>query len=98
MVPKPVPAPIPGRKGAPDAYSGDIRKRDTVGPALYNPNLNAQKPEARKNDFVASKSKRTLFEQENKRENILPNKDNPGPGKYEPNPAAAKNSSTGMLS
>lgn len=60
MVPKPVPAPIPGRKVAPDAYSGV--KRDTVGPALYNPNLNAQKPEARKNDFVASKSKRTLFE------------------------------------
>jgi hypothetical protein len=47
---------------------------------------------------VASKSKRTLFEQENKRENILPNKDNPGPGKYEPNTPAAKNNSTGLLS
>lgn len=83
VIPKPVPAPIPGRKVAPDAYSGI--KFDTVGPALYNPNPDAQKPVAQKFDFVASKSKRTIFEQENKRENVLPSKENPGPGKYDPN-------------
>ena len=38
-------------------------------------------PEA---NFAASKVKRTLFEPENKAENILPAKDLPGPGKYEP--------------
>lgn len=36
---------------------------------------------------MASKSKRTLFEQENRRENVLPSKENPGPGKYEPTDA-----------
>jgi len=34
--PKPVPAGIPARKVAPNAYSG--LGQDTVGPALYNPN------------------------------------------------------------
>ncbi len=81
VVPKPVPAPIPARKVAPDAYSGI--GQDKVGPALYNPNIGAQKVIAREHNFVASRSKRTVFEQENKIENTLPNKNNPGPGKYD---------------
>lgn len=80
-MPKPVPPPIPARKSAPDSYQG--QKGDTVGPALYNPNLEAARKTALKVDFVASKSKRTIFEYENKRENELPSKDIPGPGKYE---------------
>ena len=39
VVPKPVPAPIPARKVASDAYSGI--GQDKVGPALYNPNIGA---------------------------------------------------------
>lgn len=70
---------------APDAYTG--RNQDTVGPALYNPNMDAQKHVAPKKNFVASKSKRTIFEPENKAENLLPPKENPGPGKYEPKTA-----------
>jgi hypothetical protein len=81
VVPLAVPPPIPSRKVANDAYSGV--KQDTVGPALYNPKLDIQKHTAPKVDFVASKSRRTVFEQENRRENILPAKDNPGPGKYD---------------
>ncbi len=77
-----MPPPIPSRKVATDAYSGI--KHDTVGPALYNPKPETQKQSAPKFDFVASKSKRTVFEQENRRENNLPAKENPGPGKYDP--------------
>ena len=54
-----------------------------MGPALYNPSLEAARKTALKVDFVTSKSKRTIFEYENKRENELPSKDIPGPGKYE---------------
>lgn len=82
VVPTAVPPPIPSRKIATDAYSG--LKNDTVGPALYNPKPEIQKHTAPKFDFVASKSKRAVFEQENRRENILTAKDNPGPGKYDP--------------
>jgi hypothetical protein len=37
VIPKPVPAPIPARKTAPNAYSGN--GADTVGPAVYDPKL-----------------------------------------------------------
>lgn len=39
---------------------------------------------AAENNFIASKTKRTLFEPVNRRENNLPARDIPGPGKYEP--------------
>jgi hypothetical protein len=67
---------------APAAYTS--LGQDTVGPALYNPNQDAHKAVAPVNNFAASKAKRILFEPENKRENVLPPRDIPGPGKYEP--------------
>lgn len=78
---KPVPPPIPSRKVAADSYTG--RKSDTVGPARYNPNYEAARKTCLKTDFAASKSKRAVFEYQNKRENELPSKDIPGPGKYD---------------
>jgi hypothetical protein len=67
---------------APTAYT--YVGQDKVGPALYNPNPDSQKPVAPQINFVASKTKRTLFEPVNKRENELPPKEIPGPGKYDP--------------
>ena len=55
-----------------------------VGPALYNPNQDAHKQVAPENNFAASKAKRTLFDPVNRRENELPPRDIPGPGKYDP--------------
>lgn len=81
VIPKAGPPGIPGKKIAPQAYTG--LGHDTVGPALYNPNLNAEKHEAVKNNFHQSKTERKLFEPVNKRENNLAPRDIPGPGKYE---------------
>lgn len=81
VIPKPVPPGIPGKKIAHNAYSGLCQ--DTVGPALYNPNWNASKEVAPKNDFASSKTERHLFEPVNKKENTMTAKDNPGPGKYD---------------
>ena len=81
VVPKQVPPGIPAKKIAQNAYSG--LGQDTVGPALYNPNQDASKHVAEKNDFASSKTARKLFEPENKRENVLCSRENPGPGKYE---------------
>ena len=60
VVPKPVPVGIPARKIAANAYSG--LGQDTVGPALYNPNQDAQRAAARDSDFATSKTKRKIFE------------------------------------
>jgi hypothetical protein len=51
---------------------------------LYNPNQDAHKVIAPENNFAASKATRTLFEPINRRENDLPPRDLPGPGKYDP--------------
>jgi hypothetical protein len=81
VVPKPVPAGIPGKKIALNAYTG--LGQDTVGPALYNPNQDAHKYEAAINDFASSKDQRKLFEPVNRQENVLCERANPGPGKYD---------------
>jgi hypothetical protein len=67
VIPKPVPVGIPARKVAANAYSG--LGQDTVGPALYNPNLDSVKEVSRDPNFAASKTKRKLFEPKNEREN-----------------------------
>lgn len=81
IVPKPGPPGIPGKKMAQHAYTS--LGQDTVGPALYNPNQDAHKRVAPINDFASSKTNRKLFEPENKRENVLCSRENPGPGKYD---------------
>lgn len=65
VIPKPVPVGIPARKVAANAYTG--LGQDTVGPALYNPNPDAQKIVPRDTDFATSKTKRTIFEPRNER-------------------------------
>ena len=82
VIPKPVPAGIPGRKIAPTAYTG--LGQDTVGPALYNPKQDAHKTVAPENNFYASKGKRSLFDPVNRAENEFPPREIPGPGKYDP--------------
>ena len=67
VIPKPVPVGIPARKMAANAYTG--LKQDTVGPALYDPNPDAQRILARDSDFGTSKTKRKIFEYRNEREN-----------------------------
>ena len=60
-------------------YTG--RGFDTVGPALYNPNMDTIKLHAPVGDFQTSKDKRQLFEPTINIENTwLPDKLNPGPG------------------
>ena len=80
-VPKAGPPGIPGKKIAPQAYSG--LNQDTVGPALYNPIQDAQKFVAPIHDFVVSKTERHLWEPQNKAENTFVPRDIPGPGKYD---------------
>lgn len=62
-------------------YTG--RGFDTVGPALYNPNMDTVKYHAATGDFQTSKQTRKLFEPSIEISNILPDKQNPGPGQYE---------------
>ena len=63
-------------------YTG--RGHDTVGPALYNPNVDNSKKRAPIGDFQSSKQNRKVFEPtidiENKQ---YPPKENPGPGQYD---------------
>ena len=56
---------------------------DTVGPALYNPNLDANKKVARIGDFHTSKANRRVFEPTVEITNNLPPKENPGPAHYD---------------
>jgi hypothetical protein len=63
-------------------YTG--RGFDTVGPALYNPNMEHSKRRAPIGDFQSSKATRRVFEPtidiENKQ---YPPRENPGPGSYD---------------
>jgi hypothetical protein len=74
VIPKAVPNGIPNKKLAPQSYSGN--GQDTVGPALYNPKVDITREASREPNFVASKTKRTLFDGQQR--------DQPGPGKYDP--------------
>jgi len=60
VIPKAVPNGIPNKKLAPQSYSGN--GQDTVGPALYNPKVDITREASREPNFVASKTKRTLFD------------------------------------
>lgn len=63
-------------------YSG--RGFDTVGPALYNPNLDNSKNRAPIGDFQSSKQVRKVFEPTIDIENkMFPPRENPGPGTYD---------------
>lgn len=50
---------------------------------MYNPNYDTIKNRAPIGDFATSKQHRKLFEPSIAIENILPAKENPGPGQYE---------------
>jgi hypothetical protein len=82
VIPKPVPNGIPGKKMAPNAYTG--LGFDQVGPALYNPKQDAHKHVAAENNFASSKQKRHLWDPVNRAENEFVSREIPGPGKYEP--------------
>ena len=79
---RPKPASIPSKKVNVNMYTG--RGQDTVGPALYNPNMHAAKRRAPIGDFQTSKDQRKVFEPtidiENKQ---FPPRENPGPGSYD---------------
>lgn len=65
-------------------------QQDTVGPALYNPNMHTHKKRAHVGDFQTSKQTRKLFEPSIDVENKLyPPRDIPGPGSYD-EPAVVK--------
>ena len=81
VAPRPVPPPIPGKKIAPDNFSGN--GTDTVGPARYDPKFTIAKKAVSETLFAASKTKRTIFEPMNRKENEMPQRDMPGPGKYD---------------
>lgn len=81
MAPRPVPPPIPAKKLAPENFSG--MGTDTVGPAKYDPKFTQAKKTASETFFAASKTKRTIFEPTNRKENEMPPRDLPGPGKYD---------------
>lgn len=78
---------IPAKKANTNMYSG--RGFDTVGPALYNPNMNTVKNRAPVGDFQTSKQERKLFEPNIEIENKLPSRENPGPGQYDGEKAQA---------
>ena len=79
---RPKPASIPSKKVNVNMYTG--RGFDTVGPALYNPNMHTVKNRAAIGDFQTSKDQRKVFEPtidiENKQ---FPPRENPGPGTYD---------------
>ena len=55
-----IPPSIPSKKSNQNAYTGN--GQDTVGPAVYNPNMGSIKGRAPIGDFIASKQQRKLFE------------------------------------
>lgn len=59
---------------------------DTVGPAMYNPQLDSVRPFRGFTNFGRSSSARRTFEPSISIENPYPSRDNPGPGYYEPDP------------
>ena len=81
-------ASIPSRKANQNAYQGF--GFDTVGPAVYNPNVSFVKGRAPIGDFISSKQQRKLFEHSITYENVIPDQTIPGPDKYEAVDAKAK--------
>ena len=82
-------ASIPSKKVNQNMYTG--RGFDTVGPALYNPNLDNSKRRAPIGDFQSSKQTRKVFEPTIDIENKLyPPRENPGPGQYDGTEEAKK--------
>ena len=81
VVPNQIPASIPSKKSNQNSYTGN--GLDTVGPAVYNPDVGVVKGRAPVGDFITSKQQRKLFEHTIAYENKLPATDNPGPDKYE---------------
>ena len=63
-------ASIPSKKTNQNAYAGF--GFDTVGPAVYNPNVGFVKGRAPIGDFYSSKAQRKLFEHSIAYENALP--------------------------
>eukprot|EP00935_MAST-01C_sp_MAST-1C-sp1_P000482 g482.t1 len=57
---------------------------DTVGPAMYNPDVKLTKAGQLKTNWAASNQVRKLWEPNKTRENWRPSGINPGPGQYNP--------------
>lgn len=83
VIPNTVANSIPARKLAATAYTGDVRKYDTVGPAAYNPKSQATRKQTPQYEFHQSKVQRTIFKQTNMAHNDMCWASNPGPGVYD---------------
>lgn len=90
VIPNTVANSIPARKLAATAYTGDVRKYDTVGPAAYNPKSQATKKQTPQYEFHQSKVQRTIFKQTNMAHNNMCWASNPGPGVYDYEKTGAK--------
>jgi len=83
------PASIPSKKVSTNSYAGIAF--DTVGPALYNPNMNTVKLKAQIGDFASWKGERKVFDSSMVASSVIMPKDFPGPGNYEHELAKRKN-------
>jgi len=83
VIPNTVANSIPARKLAQTAYTGDMRKGDTVGPAAYNPKKTSTLKQNPQYEFHQSKVQRVIFKQTNMAHNEMTWANNPGPGVYD---------------